>query len=373
MTHLGLLDPDRLALLPVEYWPHHEFCFYLHDQMAELLVQYESSGAHEWVVKAFDHAKKEHGIPNADIDILSILRQNELVPFYRHHIVSHLVFGLTTDMLHFLYEALICFEKRKFAVAFSLLRKPLKENLLFLSWLLGAEDDFIARFEKDNYTTLNGLDAPRRQEILSAAIARLSTKEAFAAELLEGMIFSKTHDHSFEPIWQRATHLITSQGVALRTEDLNINFIFHDTFSDDLYEALYRNLPYVMLYAIQVALECFARVLPSNEHTTSHLLLVSMGAYECLFDGRKRSGVTTMLRRHLKPFLKCIHCKAPTKLTRTNAIGMYLRELVECQKCGLATPMPLYWMFAQFNIKITRESEARHILAGIMEKDAGVA
>lgn len=373
MKHLGLLDTDRLLLLPIKYWSHHEFCFYLHDQMVELLVQYENCGAHNWVVDAFERAKEKHGIPDDNIDILDLLRQKGLVPLYRHHIVSHLVLGLTSDMLHFLYEALRCFEKRKFSVGFALLRKPLKENLLFLSWILGKEDDFLERFEKNNYSTLNGIDVSRRKEILSAAIDRLPTKEAFESSVLEEMIFSKTASQSFEPVWQRATHLITSQGAALRTEDLNINFIFHDNASDELYETLYQKLPYVLLYTIQVALECFSQVLPANEHTTSHLLLASMGAYECLFERRKASGVTAMLRRHLKPFLKCIHCQTQIKLTRENAIRMYFRESLECQKCGLPTPIPLYWIFARGNIKITRESMPKHILASITASDLGAS
>lgn len=367
MKTLGLLDPDRLAHIPVGYRPSHEFCFYLHDQMLELLIQYEASGAHRWVTNAFKGVIQEHGKEAEDIDIFELLKEKKLVNFYKHHLVCHLVFSLTGDMLNFLYESLRCFEKRKFAVAFSLLRKPLKENLLFLSWLLGNEDDFINRFEKNNYITLNGLSPEQRQTIFTSAITKLPTSEAFAADLLEGLIFSKTNPRSFEPVWQRATHLITSQGAYLRTEDLNINFIFQDVWNDDLYAMLYEKLPYVMLYAIQVALECFARILPSNEHTTSHLILTSMGAYECLFERKRSVGVTKMLGRRLRAFITCIHCKKSIRLSPGNAIGMYLRETLECNNCGLASPLPLYWLFSQANIKIDRKSSTSSILAELLE------
>lgn len=376
MKALGVIDVDRLALLPPAYWRQHEFCFFLHDQVLALLVQYEQSGAHRWVIEAFAKALADSDARDTEIDILGFLKQQALVRFYQHHIVSHLVLGLTSDMLHFIYESLKCFEKRKFAVGFALLRKPLKENLLFLSWLLGDEEDFISRFEKNNYTTLNGVTPERRLQIVEGAIARLATKEAFAADLLDNMLFSKTHEKSFEPTWQRATHLITSQGALLRTEDLNINFIFHDVASDELYGLLYSNLPYVMLYAMQVALECFGRILRSNEHTTSHLILSSLGVFECLFERKKRSGITAMLGRYLKPFLKCIHCSAPLKLTRDNAIAMYLQEILICQKCGLSSPFPLYWLFAQAKIRISREDGSSPILEqsdkanGLSESDS---
>lgn len=362
MNPLGTIDVGRLALLPPKYWRPHEYCFFLHDQVLELLIQYEQSGAHNWVIEAFAKAIDENGATEANIDILDFLKQKELVRFYRHHIVSHLVLGLTSDMLHFLHESLKCFEKRKFAVGFALLRKPLKENLLFLSWLLGNEDDFITRFEKNNYSTLNGVTPERRAQLISDAISRLATKEAFAADLIDDLIFSKTHERGFESIWQRATHLITSQGTSLRTEDLNINFIFHDAASDELFELLYSNLPYVMLYAMQVVLECFSRILPANEHTTSHLILTSLGAFECLFKKKQRSGVTAMLSKHLKPFLKCIHCSSAIRLTRDNATAMYLQETLVCQKCGLASPFPLYWLFAQAKIKVSRDNGPPPIL-----------
>jgi len=368
MPSVGYLDIDRLALIPERYWPHHEFCFFLHDQMLQLLRQYEGSDIHNIVVKAFEGVLSEMEFPatenEVEVDFLDLLKKHGMVKQYKHHIVSHVVLALTADLLNFLYEALACFEKRKFAVGFSLLRKPLKENLLFLAWLLGNEDDFIARFERDTYTTLNGMSPERREQLLSDAIQRLATKEGFASDLLEAMIFSKTHERSFEPVWQRATHLITSQGALLRTEDLNLNFIFHDVGSDGFFDLLYSNLPFVMLFAIQLSLECFSRIVPANELTTSHLILSSMGAYESLFGakGKRKVGVTSTLRRALGSFMKCVHCGAPYRLTKDNAVAMYLRETLQCGKCRLAAPFPLYWLLAQGKVTITRTESTPPIL-----------
>lgn len=362
MQSLGIINLERLSLLPPKYWRHHEFCFFLHDQIAEILVQYEQSGAHLWITDAFEETLKEHGAQDTKIEILDFLKHHDLVQLYKHHLVSHLVLGLTSDMLHFIYESMKCFEKRKFAVAFALLRKPLKENLLFLSWLLGNENDFINRFEKDNYTTLNSVTPERRLQILKDAISHLVTKEAFNADTLNEIIFSKTNTNSFEPIWQRATHLITSKGALLQTEDLNINFIFQDAESDEMYDFIYSKLPYIMLFAIQVSLECFSRILSSNENTTSHLIISSLGAFECLFENRPKTGITAMLRKQLKPFFKCIHCSSTLRLTRNNAISMYFQETLSCQKCGLTSPFPLYWLFAQAKIKILIKKDRSPIL-----------
>lgn len=365
MRSIGIIDPQRLALLPPRHWKAHEFCFHLHDQILSLLVQYEASGAHHWVTDAFEKAlANSNAKEDVDIDMFQFMKQHGLLQHYKHHIISHLTLGLTSDMLHFIYEALMCFEKRKFAVGFALLRKPLKENLLFLSWLLSNQDDFIARFESNTATALNDIKPEKRIEIFSGAITRLATKEAFSADLLHDVIYSKNNEKSFEPIWQRATHLITSHGSLLKTEDLNINFIFHNPESDHLYEELYANLPYVLIYAVQLSLECFTKILRANEQTVSHLIISTMGCYEALFLPGKQH-ITKLLSKNLRPFLKCLHCSTPLRLTRYNTAEMYLRETLTCSKCGLASPFPLYWLLAQTNIKIIRENGSAPIFEEI--------
>jgi hypothetical protein len=54
--------------------------------------------------------------------------------------------ALTSDFLHHVYEGLWCLEKRKIVVAFNVLRKPLKDNLTYLCWMLADPEDFYATY-----------------------------------------------------------------------------------------------------------------------------------------------------------------------------------------------------------------------------------
>lgn len=287
--------------------------------------------------------------------MLSFMKKHNLTTPYRHHLVSHLVLGLTADMLHFLYEALTCFEKRKFAVAFSLLRKPFKENLLFLSWLLSSEADFLERFAANNYSTLNGIGKERQIEIFESAIKKLPIADAFDANILRDIIFSKSLNSGFEPIWQRATHLITSKGELLKTGDYTINFIFEHPGDDHYFDILYSKLPYLMIFVTQITLECFGLILKINEKTYSHLMITTMGCYEALFLRDKEQSIARMLNKNLKPFLKCIHCEAPLRINKHNAAHLYLAEQIQCKSCGLVSQIPLYWLFCVARVLITRE------------------
>lgn len=322
-----------------------------------MLTQYEQSGAHNAVMAAFEDAIRGHEKEFEDIDILDFMKKHDLVQPYKHHIMSHVVLGLTADMLHFLYEALRAFEKRKFSVGFSLLRKLLKEHLFFLSWVLSDDDDFIKRFEANNHETLNNVTKERRLDIFAHAIARLATSELFDSTLLWEMIYSKNHSNGFEPTCQRATHLITSKGDLLRTEDYSLNFVFEYPGNDHYYEFLYSKLPYILIFIVQVALELFNQIHVINRLTYSHLVFTTMGCYEALFlDGRSQA-IAKMLNRQLRELLTCVHCEAAITITKRTAPALYLMEQVECKSCGLSTPVPLYWLFGKAKVNIVRDDD----------------
>lgn len=317
-----------------------------------MLTEYESSGIHNTVQTAVKKSFSEHGYTFDELDIFEVLKKNNLGKAYEHCISSHVTFALTADMLHYLYEALRCFEKRKFSVGFSLLRKPLKEHLLYLSWLLADKDDFITRFEANNYETLNNVSKDRRLEIFRLSIDKLATDNAFNAELIWDIIYSKSHPNGFEPTCQRATHLITSMGSLLRTEDYSFNFIFEDHSDNGHCEFIYSKLPYVLIYLVQTLLARFNRISALNSLTYSHLIITTMGCYEALFiDGRSQH-IGRMLNRELGELLKCPHCKTQIKISRANAASVYLQEQAQCKECGLIASLPLYWLLGQASVKI---------------------
>ena len=357
MDTIGIIEPERLRFLPKKYWKAHEFCFFLHDSIARLLVEYEAKGLHNLVSNAFQKTIEDHNIAEDDIDILSFLKENQLLKPYKFHLITHLTMALTSDMLHFLYESLICIEKQKLSVAFSLLRKPFKENLLFLAWLLGDEDDFLERFSANNYQTLNNIGKEQRVRILNKSINRLPHNKAFDADLIHDIIYSKNLENGFEPIWQRATHLITSMGRLLKTEDYNINFIFNYPIDNSILSVLYSGLPYLMFFTTQICLCCFNKIHGINEKTFGHLLLTTMGCYESLFLKGDKQSITSMLNDSLKPFLKCLHCDTPLHINKSNAPQLFLTEKIQCKKCGIPSDVPLYWLLGFAKITITTKDD----------------
>ena len=355
MQSIGVIEEQRMELIPSKYWAAHEFCFFLHDRLLQLLLEYEASGAHNLVSESFQKAIAGREDEFEALDVLEFLKKNDLTEPYKHHIISHVVLGLSADMLNFLYESLKCFEKRKFSVAFSLLRKPLKEHLFFLSWLLADEDDFISRFEADNYESLNHISKEKRLTIINKAISQLPVSEAFDAETIWKMIYSKKHANGFEPTWQRATHLITSRGALLKTEDYSFNFIFEDTSDNYYHEFLYSNLPYLLIFITQIIFECFNRIQAINDRTVSYSIITTMGCYEALFLDGKKQHISRMLEKELREFMNCTHCDSALRINKKDAPTFYLTEQIKCKKCGVYSEFPLYWILAKAKFSIIRK------------------
>src|SRR5262249_46887158 len=116
--------------------------------------------------------------------------------------------ALYSDLLHFIYEALRAFEKRKFTIEFSLLRKPLKQSLMFATWMCADEEEFFTQLERSPADNMEEKDLPpaRRINLLKRAIERIVNPSFFDAELIHNIIFEKDLETGLAPLFDKATH-----------------------------------------------------------------------------------------------------------------------------------------------------------------------
>lgn len=350
-NYIGYLPYENIQNIPSQHVPAHEFIFFLHDQCASLLVQYEQSNIAKIGIDTIAEAYSNK-FPNNDSDIIEILQfcRNEGfdAPYY-HFLISKILMGLTSDLLHFTYEALKAFEKRKFSVAYSLLRKPFKENLIFICLVLNNYENFIELFEQETDKSLNNFykHSSSRKAIFEEIIPKLALPDLFEAELIDNMIFSKQYPLGLEISCQKATHLITSQGDFLKTGRMFINSIFDDPNNLDQYEPVYTSLPYIMIFTTHVLLEGFQKLVNLNENTYQHITLSTLGCYENLFtDGRKRA-LTQSYAKAFGEFLQCIHCGKKIFLTKENSLRMYMTGVLICNHCQFDSEFPFYWLLSK--------------------------
>lgn len=72
---------------------------------------------------------------------------------------SHVFFSLLRDFMFYMHESINCSERGKVTVAFSNSRKPIKDNLFYMCWLLVESDEFITKlmFEKPQLFDISSL------------------------------------------------------------------------------------------------------------------------------------------------------------------------------------------------------------------------
>lgn len=170
MKTIGIIAPERLESIPEKYWAQHEFCFHLHDLMATLLVQMEIQKAGH--IHFEIESEEDQQLLASGIHILDFLEKSGRGDLERRAVVNHVCNALFADMLHFIYEALRCLEKRKFAVALSLLRKPFKEGMLIVAQMCADEEKFFDKLKTNakNLLDKKELDESGKRNLLGAAI-----------------------------------------------------------------------------------------------------------------------------------------------------------------------------------------------------------
>jgi hypothetical protein len=171
-----------------------------------------------------------------------------------------------SDMLHCFYEALEISRKGKLTLSFMLVRKPLQESLFLLESILADRQDFADKLNADPVKLWSqgagGLDVhtKRIQKVLNL----LGESHRFDAQYLAQLRYDKAAQDGFDGICNKAMHLFTNHP-SIRTEPLNINFIFSP--SDSLrsqWSYLYSRLPYLLVYVHRIVEHVCASIAPTH-------------------------------------------------------------------------------------------------------------
>jgi len=240
------------TFLPTKYWLAHEFCFFLHDVMARLLVSGERASIFTvpFTLKNEDEAE---ALEKAD-DIFDWIEQYRSPQEKAAVLATHSFPAVLSDMLHFIYEALETSRKAKLIVSYTLLRKPIQESLYVLEAVSMDREEFSQKLSEDPLKLWSqgagGRDAHVKN--IATVLNALGGDGQFNADYLAQLRYDKSADDGFDGICNKALHLFTGHK-AIATEKMNINFVFSNWDSKETQWAfLYSRLPYVLAYTCQI-------------------------------------------------------------------------------------------------------------------------
>jgi hypothetical protein len=343
---LKLIPAERLQHIPEANWAQHEFCFRIHDMMADVLRQAEAHRISAVTIHFRDEEEARRYKDSASLQ--HFLKDTGRDDDLRTIVVNHVAIPLYVDMLHFIYEALTCLERRKTTVAFALLRKPLKYSLFLASALWADDEDFYVRLAEP----ADGFDDSRiqpeeRLAVLRTAIQRLGAVAAgLDAQTIFANVFDRNNPKGLAPYFDMASHPVTAYK-SIRTEPLNLNFIFKNPLDDDVYEHIYFPLAYVLLYLYFLQLRTYGRMTLVSESYVSWAQMAMLGTFEAVFDVASERPAAEWANETFGDLLHCVACTSRMVVSRENAGRLFMAEEIDCPVCGVSQQFPLWWLLAK--------------------------
>lgn len=291
-----------------------------------------------------DHGDRFAEIAN-ESDAIEALQQLGYTSEARRVVMNTISLAMIADCLHHLYEALKCLEKRKLVVALNLLRKPLKESLIYLAWMYEDSDDFYAEFMRGSP---HGLSQSRlgntRREILASAIRKLDSGYCFDVESLIQAVYRRENPDGLERYFQHAVHLVTTKYEVTRTSPQNFNFIFKNPLDDDVYEVVYGCLPYVLCFLSFIVIELFNEMKGMDKGARSAFRMRAILGMQ-VTEGSGASELAQALIGVLETNVSCPDCEQDLKVTRYNMARILLTESYRCTSCRRSQSLPFSYLF----------------------------
>jgi hypothetical protein len=354
-----MIPRNRLKWIPRKLRLAHELCYHLHDEAARALVEAEACQADAVTINFPSRVTADQFSAIAEKeDTIAALRATGFPDEARRVILNRITMAMVSDCMHHLFEALRCFEKRKIIVAFNLLRKPLRDSLLYLSWMLGDEDDFYAKFSSGDPHFLSAkVVGNNRKSIFEKAIAKTNVADLIEADRLISIIYDRKNKIGLEGYFQHAVHLITVEHVELKTTPENFNFIFKKYSEDDVYHIAYAWLPYVLLFLSHVVVKLFDRMQALDEAGETAFVLRSKLAYLLSVGGKPAEFARSQLAECVQG--TCDYCSAPVRITDTNARRILLSEQYRCWSCRRIAPFPISWMIQPSSTEAVHQTVRR--------------
>ncbi len=242
-------------LLPKEFTFSHDFCLYLHDCLVQFIVEGERGGFFRTTFEFRSPKEAKEFKRNPDLVIFDWLAEKGYSDVLGEALLKAVFPALLSDFCHFVFEALSCSRKAKLTVAYALLRKPFRENLHYLEWMIADPEELLNTLynQPSKELSFSKIGNPEKaKEVIRKAISRTLHKELYDVDYLYDLRFNKEKLFSFDTFWNKAIHLITTRP-AIATEQCNFNFIFSgDEERLSQWHHIYMTLPFLLFYALDI-------------------------------------------------------------------------------------------------------------------------
>lgn len=232
--------------------------------------------------------------------------------------------------------------------------------------MLADDEAFFNGLERSPGKSLDhpGIQDTHRRAYFQRAKTMIPFGDFVDPEVLHDIVFDVGLESGLAPLLDKAAHLVTSRSQTAM-EDLDLNFVFKNPNDNDIYQTIYKQLSYILLYAMLLEIELFKRAGFEVARLANWYSLTGLGSYSGLF-GKGPCSVCNSMNRILKPFLTCPHCDAPVRIRKSEVGRFFTSHKLFCRKCQHEHDFPLFWLLAKSKWSISddgNEGASAHELA----------
>jgi hypothetical protein len=334
--------PQSPFHLPVQHAFAHDYCHLLNDSLGALLrygdeeqtfsVRISHQGLTAHALEALNTAQGEA--------LVHWMEANGFGAEVRDMTERQVIAALLADANASFFEALGASAKGKLTIAYALIRKPLRENLMLLEYLLADRDGFLATLDNDNAEL--ELRTIRKESkalpIIREAVRRISVPETFEPSFLFDLRYAEHKHYSLAPVLDKATHLVTGNK-HFATEASNLNFVFSGAAArESQWNDFYRKLPYLLLYYTEIAQALMRRIAPELEIGEQLLSKQRLGLTLSETLRMPAHEADAWVKAQLS--LPCPLCGSLVLDSIASLEEKYLHSRVTCRTCGISIQLP---------------------------------
>lgn len=316
------MNLEYIINVPPELNEKREFCWYVLDIIEDLfnrLIDRDLS------VTNVEYDSQEEN-PSKSLDWLLDTGREEL---FVKILSKNLSIKLLDDLISYIRESLSNLERGNLTISCDLLRKPLKDNLLYLEWLLFDDKQLthlVYNQKIDEYALgRSGLSKEYIKEIVEYNVKNNNYISGDSAKLIYDIRYNYDSHLSLELAWNKATHLVTT-GKKIRSIDFN--FLNYDSPTDieEFFKYLYGKIPLLLLYVLGITESIFDKYFKNiNIISKKYNVQLVINKYLDMHEKYLRNIIS-----HSEFFLYCGNCKDYSYLEKNNS-NLVFEEI--CPKC----------------------------------------
>lgn len=336
----------QYLILPKKHWLKHDYLLYAYDVIADMVRQADRRNLSKFTLE-FKNEEIAESFEDAE-DMFVWMDENGYHDTSIQMFESHVFFSLLSDFCYYIFESLSCAERGKVTVAYSLLRKPIRDNLLYLEWLLSNSEEFYQTFmqgtvEQCDVANFKVFTKPRIQRIIQDAGQKsYMGKHLNHNNIIYTLRFNNKEEIGLQRIWNQSMHLVTTSP-NYSTNQGNLNFIFADKeIWKDYWDYYYIVLPQLLAYALEICEALFIKTTSVNEFELTLNRSIRFAKYGQalpqledvkVFMMQLHEILSVFSESRISPCLACEHCGQHIILNDKIVSDMIKQWTITCPTC----------------------------------------